>query len=169
MAEMPRSIFNEKASNKLRNPDDLDKFVRVTNPSRWVVFAACAALIVGLLAWGVFGTVSTNVGTTGVVIDGTPMCFLSTEDRAQIAQGDIATFGGRRMTVASVAAVPMSKKEAHEVLKNDYLTSTLVKEDWAYQVIFDGDVADLTNNVPLNTNIATERIAPIELLLEGER
>ena len=118
MAELS-SIFNEKASNKLRNPDDLDRYVRVNKPSGWVVFAACAALVAGLLSWGAFGTVSTNVGTTGAVVDGTAMCFLSTEAQNSVVVGDVATFGGEPMKVSSIAAVPMSKKEAGNVLKND--------------------------------------------------
>ena len=159
MAELS-SIFNEKASNKLRNPDDLDRYVRVNKPSGWVVFAACAALVAGLLSWGAFGTVSTNVGTTGAVVDGTAMCFLSTEAQNSVVVGDVATFGGEPMKVSSIAAVPMSKKEV------DW-ASTLVKEDWAYQVLFEGDVSDLAKDVPLAVNISTERVAPLELLVKS--
>ena len=32
MAEQTRTIFNQRAAEKLRSPDDLDKYVRVTNP-----------------------------------------------------------------------------------------------------------------------------------------
>ena len=66
MANASSSIFNKKASEKLRNPDDLDKYLRVTNPSVWIVIAACVVLLLGLLAWGVFGTVSTSVKGIGV-------------------------------------------------------------------------------------------------------
>ena len=56
MADDKSSIFTEKAQDKLRSPDDLDEYVRVTNPSIWVVLAACAVLLVSLFAWGLLGT-----------------------------------------------------------------------------------------------------------------
>ena len=82
MADVNSTIFNKRAAEKLRSPDDLDKFVRVTNPSVWVVLAACVALLAGLLAWGVFGAVTSSVSTTGVAINGKAMCFLDAEDAA---------------------------------------------------------------------------------------
>lgn len=70
MADTADSIFNKKATEKLRSPDDLDMYVRVTHPSIWIVLAACATLLIGLFAWGVFGTVTTSVVTTGTSVGG---------------------------------------------------------------------------------------------------
>ena len=167
MADVENSIFNKKAAEKLRSPDDLDKFLRVTNPSVWVVLAACVALLAGLLAWGALGAVTTSVSTTGVAVDGKAMCFLAAEDAAKVHVGDIANVGGEKMTVAKVAAVPVSKDEAGKILVSDYLVHSLVKGDWAYQVTFDGDASDLANGVPLTVTITVERIAPISLILGG--
>ena len=167
MADVGSSIFNKKAADKLRSPDDLDKYVRVTNPSAWAVVAACLALLVGLLAWGMFGAVSTSVSTTGVVINEQPMCFLKAEDVAKVHVGDVAYFGGERMAVSDVAAVPDSRDEAKDVLKSDYLVSSLMQDDWVYLVKFIGDAGGLAENIPQTVNITTERIAPISLILGG--
>lgn len=167
MPEASKSIFNERASNKLRSPDDLDKYVQVTNPSVWVILAACIALLAGLLAWGIFGAVTTSVTATGVSIDGHTMCFLSAEDVAKVNVGDAASVDGQSMHVSAVDTVPVSRKEADDLLTSDYLVSELVKGDWAYQVDFEGDTEDLANNVPLTVSITTERVAPITLILGG--
>lgn len=164
MAEAPSSIFNKKATEKLRNPDDLDKYVRVTNPSVWVVLGACVALCAGLLIWGIFGSVTTSISTTGVVIEDTAMCFLSAEDIVKVEDGDSATFGGQEMKVAMVAKVPLSRDEVKRVLVGDFLVSAVVKDDWVYQVVFDGDTSSLEYGVPLSVNITVERIAPISLV-----
>lgn len=167
MADENSTIFNRKATEKLRSPDDLDKFVRVTNPSVWVVLAACVALLAGLLAWGVFGAVTTSVTSTGVAIDGQAMCFLAAEDAAKVHAGDGANVGGESMRVDTVAAMPVSQQEAAQILENDYLVHTLVKGDWAYLVTFDGDTSGLANGVPLTVNIMVKRVAPISLILGG--
>ncbi len=168
MADATSSIFNKKATEKLRSPDDLDKYVRVTNPSVWVALIACVALLAGLLAWGVFGSVATSVTATGVVVDDTAMCFLSADDVAKVHKGDAAYVGGEQMSVADVASVPKSREEAGKILTNDYLVATLVNGDWVYQVTFDGDVSNLAEGSPLSVSITTERIAPISLILGGD-
>ncbi len=167
MAEAQASIFNKTATEKLRSPDDLDKYVRVTNPSVWLVLAACIAMLIGLLAWGIFGAVTTSVATTGTCVESQAVCFLSADDTAKVHVGDIAVVGGHRMKVSSVSSVPLSRNEAASVLKSDYLVSTLVQEDWAYQINFEGDTSELSEGVPLVVNITTERVAPITLILGG--
>lgn len=172
MADQGQSIFNKKATDKLRNPDDLDKYIRVTNPSVWVVLAACIALLAGLLAWGIFGAVTTNVASIGVAVDNdTPVCFLNAEDVAKVNSGDQAVVGGEGMIVQSVATTPISKAEAGEILKSDYLVSTLVTGDWSYPVYFvknDGP-SNLDPEVPVPVSITVERVAPIALILGGSK
>ena len=167
MADAASSIFNKRATEKLRSPDDLDKFLRVTNPSVWVVLAACLALLAGLLVWGVLGSVTTSVSSTGVAVDSQAMCFLNAEDAAKVHEGDAAFVGGKRMKVATVAPIPVSREEAGKILESDYLVSSLVSGDWAYLVTFDGDTTELADGVPLTVSITVERIAPIKLILRG--
>ena len=167
MADAAKSIFNKRATDKLRSPDDLDKYVRVTNPSVWVLLLACTALLVGLLSWGIFGSVTTSIAAKGVSLDGTVMCFVSPDDAAKVHEGDVANVEGTRMTVASVSTVPLSRFETWEVLSSDYLVDRLVEDEWAYQVIFEGDASALEQGVPIEVRITTERVAPIELILGG--
>ena len=161
------SIFNKRATEKLQSPDDLDQYVRVTNPSVWIVLAACVALLAGLLAWGVFGAVTTSVTATGVAVNGRALCFLTAENAAQVEVGDNAVVSGELMKVSEVSAVPLSRDEAGHVLASDYLVSTLISGDWAYMVTFSGDVEELATGVPLSVSIMTESVSPISLILGG--
>lgn len=165
MAQQTLPIFNKKATEKLRSPDDLEAYIRVTNPSAWAVLAACVTLLVGLFAWGIFGTVSTSVTGMGVVIDGQACCFLSADEVTRLHQGDTALVGGTKMTVAQIARLPLSRAEASEILQSDYLVETLVEGNWATQVTFEGDVATLNEGVPITVNITTERVSPLKLVL----
>lgn len=165
MAETGGSIFNNRAVERLRSPDDLEKYVRITSPSVWVFLGACIALLAGLLVWGIFGSVSTSVSSTGVVVDGQAMCFLDAGDVAKVHEGDIVNIGGELMEVKSVAPIPASRDEANQILSNDYLVHALLQGDWAYQVIFEGDSSNLPSSVPLTVNITVERVAPISLIL----
>ena len=167
MAEATSSVFNKKATEKLRSPDDLDKYVRVTNPSVWAVIIACALLIAGLLAWAIFGSITTNVITKGTYLeDETVVCFLPYEQAVTLNVGDEATVGGEQMTVGGFSKLPLSRDEAKEVLGSDFLTSALVADDWVYAVRLDGDGDyDFEVGYPINVAITTETISPISFLL----
>lgn len=167
MADGNRSIFTQKATDKLRSPDDLDEYVRVTNPSVWIVMAACAALVIGLLAWGFLGTVETNVSTMGTFTKGEVVCFLSADEVRNIHEGDDANVGGELMKVVSVGAVPISRAEADKIVEGDYLKNALITSDWTYVVRIDGDEADFDEGIPLPVAITTERIPPISLIFKG--
>lgn len=165
MADTGSFIFNKQAREKLRSPDDLDKYIRVTRPSTWAVLLAFALLLAGVLAWGVFGTVSTSVTGTGVVIDGVALCYLPSDEAARLHVGDAALVGGRKLNVADVARLPSSRAEAAAVLRSDYLTDTLVDGDWATKVTFEGDVSRIDVGVPIAVNVTCEHVAPITLVL----
>ena len=165
MADAGSSIFNAKAAEKLRSPDDLDKYVRVTNPGVWVVLGACIALLAGLLAWGFFGAVSTNVSGTGACVGGRVVCYLPGELAARVDMDDTAMVNGIPFKVSSMSDVPLSRDEALATLGSDYLVSTLVTDDFAYEVEFEGPADTLNTGVPLEIVITTDRVAPISLVL----
>lgn len=167
MADLASSIFNQKAAEKLRTPDDLDRYVKVTTPSIWLVLAASVALLAGLVAWGFFGAVTTNLATTAVVVDGRAVCFLSANEVSEVSVGDKATIDGDRFTVAEISAVPLSREEAAKILKSDYLTETLIEGDWAYQVTYDGSADGLMEGIPLSVSVEVDRVSPISLILRN--
>ena len=158
------SIFNRQALSRLHSPDDLDRYIRITNPSVWMALAAIIALIVGLLSWGVFGTVATGVDATGISLGGKIICMLDDDSAAKIKIGDHAYVNGQRTTVESKGRAPISEDEAYDMLKSDYLVDALMPEEWAYVVTLGGVRVD-AEGVPLTVNITTERIAPISLVL----
>ena len=55
-----KSIFREKSISKVTSPESLNDYIRVTTPSVWIVLAALVALLIGMLAWSIFGKVETH-------------------------------------------------------------------------------------------------------------
>lgn len=51
------SIYRKKSLEKIYSPEQLDDYIRVTTPSVWIVLLALAVLLVGILAWSIFGTI----------------------------------------------------------------------------------------------------------------
>ena len=60
-----KSIFREKSIQRVSSPEQLNDYIRVTTPSVWLVLIAIVVLLVGILAWSVFGTVQTHTEDGG--------------------------------------------------------------------------------------------------------
>ena len=55
------TLFREKSMEKVSSPEQLNDYIRVTTPSVWMVLLALVILLIGILAWSVFGTVTVNL------------------------------------------------------------------------------------------------------------
>ena len=164
MADASSSIFNEQARNRLQSPDDLDRYVRVTSPSVWVVLGAVLALVLGLLAWGIFGSVTTSISAKAVNITDATICLLDADQAAKVSVGDEVYVDGQTTTVASITPIPYSRSELSDLLAADYLLETVMPGNWAYVVFFE-DELDTPHDIPLTVSITTDRVAPISLIL----
>ena len=160
----------------MHSADELEKSVRVTPPSVWVALAAFAALLVGLLAWAIFGTIATSVPTTAAVVNGQAMCFLPEEDIVKMHVGDQASVvqvgnqesdSSVNLKVSTISTLPVSRAEAAKIAPSDYLVDALMQDNWAYQITFEGDTSKLPENVPFSMEITVERLAPINLLVRS--
>jgi hypothetical protein len=50
-------IFREKSLKSISGPEELNDYIRVTTPPVWLVLIAVVVLLLGMLAWCIFGTV----------------------------------------------------------------------------------------------------------------
>lgn len=157
------SIFNKKAVETLHNPEDLDKYVRVTSANVWLVILACTALLVGLLTWACLGTVTSGISTTGMRVNKSVICFVDPTSIDRIKVGSLARVNETEMTVSSIDALPLSRDEVRATMGNDYLSSLLVTGDWGYRVELSG-ANDFTEYAPLDVYIISEQIPPISLV-----
>ncbi len=159
------SVFNEKAVRRLKNPNDVDEYIRIGSPSVYLILCGCIALLIGIVAWGIFGSVTTKVIATGTVIDGKALCFLSEGDVDKLHVGDDVAMGGTSLKVASIAKAPISRSKAAQIVTDQYLLDSVMEGSWAYVVTLEGEGAsNLSQDVPIGMQITVERIAPIELL-----
>lgn len=166
MAEKMRPIFSKSATERLNSPDDLDKYVQVTNPSVWLLLLACVAAIAGLLAWGFLGSVEEHERLLGCVVNGEAMCFVNAMGTTDVAVGDDALVDGTaHMTVKSISEKPLSEDQVTQLTGSQFLSDTLVTDRWAYLVEFDGDVTGLNEGVPIQFDVVTDSVAPISLVL----
>ena len=62
---MGKTIFRQKSMQKITSPEQMNDYIRVSNPSVWMILAAVIVLLAGVCVWGVFGHLDTVLQTGG--------------------------------------------------------------------------------------------------------
>ena len=52
---MSQPIFRQKSMEKISSPEQMNDYIRVSNPSVWMILAAVIVLLAGVCVWGMFG------------------------------------------------------------------------------------------------------------------
>ena len=84
---MSEEIIRENNPNKVKSPENLDVYIRVSNPAVWLLLIGVAILLVGACVWGIFGQVNSTVETTVQVENGSCVCYVSDENIAAVRVG----------------------------------------------------------------------------------
>ena len=70
------SIFREKSLKKVNQPEDLNDYIRVTRPSVWIVLIATVLILIGIIAWMIFGNIDIH-NPDGTVSSVHPITFVT--------------------------------------------------------------------------------------------
>lgn len=133
--------FRPSAMNRIASADELDHYIKVTNPSAWVVVCAALLLAVGVIVWAVVAIVPVTVSTTGVLLpdaengDVVAMCWVDEQTADRItASGAQATINGAEAHVKTANRTPMSASEVISFLGSDFYADSIDLSDWNYPV-----------------------------------
>ena len=63
-------LYRKGSMEQIQSPEQLNNYLRVTNPSVWVLLMAVILLLVGLLIWGSFTYIDSVATGSAEVLDG---------------------------------------------------------------------------------------------------
>ena len=139
---MDNQIFREKSIKRISSPEELNKYLRVTNPGIWAVLLAVIVLLCGLIVWASVGTLETKVDAEAVVSDGYVQVTVA-GDKAGLVQADMPLI-----------------IDGNETVLDDVKTDEYGRA-----------VGMAVLNVPdgrYNAEVVIERIAPISFLIRSK-
>lgn len=94
---MEQSIFRKSSMDRVSSPEQLNDYIRVTNPGVWLVLAAVIILLAGACVWGVFGHLDTTISAPVEVRGGEARLLL--EDGQQIDPSAPVIISGREFSL----------------------------------------------------------------------
>lgn len=63
---MNKTVFRQSSIDRVQSPEQLNDYIKVSNPSGWVIIIAAIILLGSILVWSIFGTVEINEKVTTI-------------------------------------------------------------------------------------------------------
>lgn len=157
---MGNSIFRQSSIKKITSPEQMNDYIRVSNPSVWMVLAAVIVLLLGICVWGIFGRLDTTVQTGGICEDGRLTVFLRESDFSKLNDAAILSVNGVEYAASDAAGTPIRLDEHTD----PYLLHLLGLSagDWVYAL--SAEAPDLKDGV-CTASVIVERVRPLDFVL----
>ena len=138
--DMNKQIFRKKSVDRMSSPEQLNDYIKVTNPGVWMVLAAIVILLVGVCVWGVFGKLETKLSVAAVSQDGQTVLYVKEDNIASVRENMSVYVGDDTYKVTSVSSQPVAVTE--EISEYARHTGELSIGEWVYIVPIDGNMPD---------------------------
>ena len=156
---MNDQLFRKKSVERVSSPEQLNDYIRVANPSVWMILAAIVILLAGVIVWGCIGHLDTTLSTAIVCENDVAVIYVKEADAEKIAVGMTVRVGDEEYAVSEISTEPIRVDDT----MSEYAihASGLTAGEWVYAVKVNGDIADGVHKA----EIVIESISPISFIL----
>jgi len=160
------------AASRITSTDELDRYIKVANPSAWVTVLAMLLLVGAIAVWAIFAVVPVTVNTTGILLENSGasepvvVCWVDKQTADRVGDFGIkASVDGTDAKGARMDQAPMSASEVVQFLGSDFYADSIDLADWNYPVVIepDGDVGG--SDFSISTALGSTRLVPVSLVV----
>lgn len=156
---MQSELFRKKSIERISSPEQMNDYLRVSNPSVWVMMTAIIVLLIGVCVWSIFGRIETRVSVV-VISDGDKMIgYLRDDDKAEVELGDPLLVEGQECVITGVSSFPVTSGGLAEYAR--YI-GDIREGEWVYELELSGSA--LPEGI-YPSEIVAEEIQPISFVL----
>ena len=156
---MNEKIFRKNSIAKVSSPEQLNEYIKVSNPGVWTVLAAIIILLIGVCAWGFLGHLDTKINTVAVVENSGIVLYVKESDIESVKTDMTVIIGDNEYIITDIASEPVSANE--DFSEYALHVGNLKAGEWVYPVSTDGEIADGV----YNAEIIIESISPISFVI----
>ena len=156
---MQSNIFREKSMDRVSSPEQLNDYIKVSNPAVWMVISSIIILLIGVCVWGVFGKLNTSIKTGGVCKNGVACCYVKESDVSKIKADSTVNVNGNDYALTSMSNSPI--KASDNIDPYILHLANIGDNDWVYEVFFNAPLG----NDKYEMNITIDSVSPMSFIL----
>ena len=158
---MKSNIFRKKMLDRISSPEQLNDYIRVTNPGPWMLMSAVIILLAGIFVWSVFGRLDTLLNVGAITQDGKTLCYVKEADVDKLELQMPVQIEENQYHIQDISAQPIRMDETYP----EYLhhVGDLAEGEWVYVVTLDqvhGEEGSIEQ-----AQIVIESIAPMSFMV----
>lgn len=156
---MEKQLFRKSSIDRVSSPEQLNDYVRVSNPGVWMILSAVVVLLAGVCVWGIFGRLESKIATAGTCQNGVFTCFVTEEQIERVKAGMTINVEGESLSVSEISGKPAAVTDETD----PYLLylGGFSAGDWLYRVTAASDLPEGT----YKAEIVTESVSPMSFIL----
>lgn len=156
---MNNGIYRKKSIDRVKSPEQLNDYIRVSNPGVWLVLAAVIILLIGICVWGVFGKLDTKVSAVGTSDNGVMTCYVENDDVGKITNEMKITVEGKDYEILAIGNTAI--KASDDLSEYLLYLGGFGEDDWVYEITAETDLPD----GDYEAEIVVESISPMSFIL----
>lgn len=169
---MADGVFKRSTMNRIASSEELDHYIKVTNPSAWAIVLAAFLLVAGVIVWAVVAIVPVTVETTGVAMqdpttnETVVACWVDKATAKRIGQSGLtASIDGVEAKSASMGETPMSASEVVSALGSDFYADSIELDDWNYLIRIEPGEEPKHSDFAIGTTIGEAHLVPVSIVV----
>lgn len=99
---MDNRVFRQKSIDRITSPEQLQDYMRVTNPGVWMVLAAVIALLAGLIISSAMATLESSIPVKAEVREGVVIAELPLSQKNNVEPGMKLRVAGKEVEIDMV-------------------------------------------------------------------
>ena len=103
---MAQEVFRKKSLDRIKSPESLNDYLKVSNPGVWILLLAVIFLLMGVFVWSVFGQIDTTLNTVIVAEEGNVAALIPVDQLERVAPGMSVTVNGETVGTVVSFGVP---------------------------------------------------------------
>ena len=155
---MKNNVYREKSVERVSSPEQLNDYIKVSNPGIWIILFAVIALLVGFIVWGVVARLETKLSVVAVSTENGVVCYVKEGDFASVEKGQTIRIGDKDYTLKELPSQPVSV--GGDLGEYALHVGGLREGEWVFPVVID---ASLKEGI-YPAEIVIDSVSPISFL-----
>lgn len=186
---MNDSLFRKKSLDRISSPDQLNDYIKVSNPSIWLIIGALLILATSFSVWSFNGNITSEVSCTGAFqsshsnIDtiNSVVCYVDANYSSKIADGMPVRIYDRAKPmsayiegkVVKVSSVPVCQADILGTYSSEFVADSILEAEYGVQVLIkvsktaDGSFAWANSEIGDETFVRVDGLCKVDIITES--
>ena len=191
---MKEGLFRKKNLDRISSPEQLNDYIKVSNPSVWLIISALIIMVAAFAIWAFSGNITSEVQGTGVFQGGssgavdTVVCYVDANKAQKVSEGmEVRLYDKSKPMeayvngkVVRVSHAAVKQEDIMQAFSSEYIADSILDAEYGVGVLIKvnknssgeydwangekGDEAFIKLDGLCGADIITESVKPIDFL-----